>query len=100
MKLVLYTTCVCGMAQGLSVFVYSTIMHDSKTDRYIQTYLGLFLVAIHPYANLPTPSSGFRHGRRIVNSDLEKWYTGDWKSIENAKQCFLEEEMDCAAFAG
>jgi len=60
MKLVLYTTCVCGIAQGLSMFVYSIVMHDSKTDRYIQTYSRLFLAATNPYANLPyipTPSS-------------------------------------------
>ena len=34
--------------------------------------------------------SGFRCGRRILNSDLENWYVGDWGSIEMAKQRFLK----------
>src|ERR1700733_4958893 len=44
--------------------------------------------------------SGFRCGRRIINTDLEKWYVGDWKSIENAKRGFLRQMRDGATFAG
>ena len=41
--------------------------------------------------------SGFRCGRRVLNSDLEKWYVGDWGSIEDAKYRFLEQGTDNAA---
>ena len=34
--------------------------------------------------------SGFRCGRRVLSSDLEKWYVGDWGSIETAKQRFVK----------
>jgi hypothetical protein len=34
--------------------------------------------------------SGFRRGQRVLNPYLEKWYTGDWKSIEQTKKGFLE----------
>ena len=44
--------------------------------------------------------SGFRYGRRILNSDLEKWYVGHWESIAVAKRRFLEKGRDCATFAG
>ena len=43
---------------------------------------------------------GFRCGRRILNPDLEKWYTGDWNSIRIAKKNFLTTATDCATFAG
>ena len=44
--------------------------------------------------------SGFRYGRRVLNSDLEKWYVGDWESIGMDKRKFLTKATDCAAFAG
>lgn len=44
--------------------------------------------------------SGFRCGRRIVNTDLEKWYVGDWDSIGDAKRRFRAECSNCPAFAG
>jgi len=44
--------------------------------------------------------SGFRSGRRVVNPDLEKWYTGTWDSIEDAKLRFLEDNMERVTFAG
>jgi hypothetical protein len=44
--------------------------------------------------------SGFHCGQRVLNSGLELWYTGGWKSIKKMKQGFLEECDDCAAFAG
>jgi hypothetical protein len=31
----------------------------------------------------------FRHGRRIFNPVLEKWYTGRWHSVDSAKRGFL-----------
>ena len=34
--------------------------------------------------------SGFRCGRRVLDSDLEKWYIRDWDSIRTAKQRFLK----------
>ena len=43
---------------------------------------------------------GFRCGRRILSSDLKKWYTGDWDSIQIAKRRFLTKATDCATFAG
>lgn len=43
--------------------------------------------------------SGFRGGRRIVNRQLEKWYTGDWGSIISKKRNFLREEAQCAPSA-
>ena len=43
--------------------------------------------------------AGFRCGRRIVNPTLEKWYTGDWDSIQGVKRRFLEGVED-ATFAG
>src|SRR3984885_4977069 len=44
--------------------------------------------------------SGFRCGRRIVNSELEKWYTGNWKAIVNAKKSFIEPDNDHSESAG
>jgi len=44
--------------------------------------------------------SGFRCGRRIVNAELEKWYTGNWKSIVNAKKGFIEPDNDHSESAG
>lgn len=44
--------------------------------------------------------SGFRCGRRVVNTDLEKWYVGDWKTVENAKRGFLRQVRDGGTFAG
>jgi len=44
--------------------------------------------------------SGFRCGRRIVNSNLEKWYTGTWEFIEDAKNRFLKAEQNRAESAG
>jgi hypothetical protein len=44
--------------------------------------------------------SGFRSGRRIISPDLEKWYTGEWETIEDAKHRFLEKGKDCPTFAG
>ena len=44
--------------------------------------------------------AGFRCGRRIVNPTLEKWYNGDWDSIEDAKTRFLEKHMKRPTFVG
>ena len=44
--------------------------------------------------------SGFRCGRGILNSDLEKWYTGNWDFIQLTKKNFLKKAADCATFAG
>ena len=44
--------------------------------------------------------AGFRCGRRIINSYLEKWYTGDWHSIRNAKSHFLEKDVERPTFVG
>jgi hypothetical protein len=43
--------------------------------------------------------SGYRCGRRIVNPQLEKWYTGGWNSIKDAKKRFLDAENDDAVSA-
>ena len=44
--------------------------------------------------------SGFRCGRRFVNSDLEKWYTSTWEFIEDAKNRFLKAGQNRAESAG
>ena len=36
--------------------------------------------------------SCFRNGRRIFSADVEKWYTGNWKTICHAKDDFLKAE--------
>ena len=51
---------------------------DNPPVHQFQHELGSFIWSIFFIQN------GFRCGRRILNSDLKKWYTGDWKSIKSA----------------
>ena len=44
--------------------------------------------------------TAFRSGRRIINSDVEKWYLGDWKLVIDGKGRFLKKAADDAMSAG
>jgi hypothetical protein len=43
--------------------------------------------------------SCFRNGRRVFSAEVEKWYTGNWKTIRTEKSQFLTAESQDSKFA-